>query len=102
MTTKFDHPDNEEIWFTVKEDPKMRDILMYDSVIEGSMLASLYPRLWGGVRCLVDEWNCETVNPEDDTAELMDGAADMGVIDIIKWAGLACFSYRQSLEPEKN
>ena len=99
---RFDHPDNENIWFTTIEEPTMRAVLMYDSAIEGSMLASLYPRLWAGVQFLVDEWHCELVSPDADASDLMDGAADMEVIDVIKWAGLAVFSFRQSLEPEKN
>lgn len=99
---RFDHPDLEDTWFTIKAAPKMRDVLQYDSEITGRMTSTLYTRLWAGVKWMVDEWHCEIVSPEADAAELMDSAADMTVIEVIKWAGLAVFSFRQSLEPEKN
>ena len=128
MTTRFDHPDYEDTWFTVTEDPTNRDVLMYDSAIEGSSYLSLYPRLWRGVQALVDEWHIDAkitlpensedrairklvkkikaktlpLTPDIDAVALMESAASNDVISIIKWAGLAVFSYRQSLEPEKN
>ena len=51
---RFDHPDNKEYWFTVKDAPTFRDIFAYDRAIEGNLRTSLYPRLWAGVAWLVD------------------------------------------------
>jgi hypothetical protein len=99
---KFDHPEFEDVSFTVKEHPKNRDILTYDGEIEGFTRTVMYPRLWAGVKWLVDEWKIEGINPDDDIEAIMNGDADMRTIKIMKWAGLACFSFRQSLEPEKN
>ena len=99
---RFDHPDLKDVWFICKAEPKNRDVLMYDSEITGRMAATLYPRLWAGVKWMIDEWHCETVNPETDAETIMDAAADISVIEIIKWASLAVFSYRNSLEPQKN
>ena len=99
---KFDHPELDDVWFTVKEDPKMRDILQYDSEIVGRMSSTLYPRLWSGLKWLVDEWHCDIVDPQADVGELLDGSYDAKKNEVVKWAGLACWSYRQSLEPEKN
>lgn len=99
--TKFDHPEL-NVSFTVKEKPKNRDVLMYDSEIEGNTRAGLYARLWAGVKWLVDEWAIEGIKPDDDIVAIMEGDADMRVIEIMKWAGLACFSFRQLLEPAKN
>ena len=99
---RFDHPDNEDFWFTVKEAPTMRDVLMYDGAIQGRMGATLYTRLWIGAKWLIDEWHVDAIQPEDDISKLMDGAHDPIKNDVIKWTGLAVFSYRYSLEPEKN
>ena len=99
---RFDHPDNKEYWFTVKDAPTMRDILAYDGAIEGNLRTSLYPRLWAGVAWLVDEWHVEGIEPDADMAALMDNAADIALIETIKWAALAVFTYRRGLEPEKN
>ena len=101
---KIDHPDFDDISFETKEKPTNRDVLMYDSVIEGQSRATLYPRLWGGVKWLVDleKWNCDIVKPDDDIEKIMEAEADIKKIVIIKWAALAVFTYRHSLEPEKN
>jgi len=100
--TKFDHPDLEDTWFTVKEEPTMRDVLQYDSEITGRMSSTLYPRLWAGVKWFVDEWHCDFVEPNAEAEELLGRSFDSRIVEVIKWAGLVCFSYRQNLEPEKN
>jgi len=99
---RFDHPDYDDTWFTVKEEPLIRDILSYDGEMTGSMAATLYPRLWRSAKWLIDEWNCEGINPDDDFNAILDRSADIRLVELVKWAGLAVFSFRQSLEPEKN
>ena len=94
--TKFDHPDYADVSLTCKAKPNVRDILMYDGCIEvGTMTGTLYTRLWSGVKWLVklDKWECEQVKPDADIQEIMNGAADMKTIEIIKWAALAVFSF---------
>jgi hypothetical protein len=99
---RFDHPTNPDIWLTVKETPKNRDVLLYDGATEWRPVDTLYPRLWAGVKWLVDEWHCDLIDLDAKIDEIMDANADIAVVKVIKWAGLVVFSYRQSLEPEKN
>jgi len=99
---KFDHPELENVWLTCKEELTMRDVLMYDGAVEGRLVDTLYTRLWKGVIWLVDEWHYDGIKLDDDIDALLDEAADMQVINVVKWAGLCCFQYRHSLEPEKN
>jgi len=99
---KFDHPDFEDTWFTVKDEPTMRDILLYDGAIQGRMVDTLYTRLWAGAKWLIDEWHVEGIDPEADAKVLLDGKYDHRKVELLKWVSLAVFSYRKSLEPEKN
>ena len=108
---KFDHPEL-EVSFTVKENPTRRDILLYDGAIQGRMADTMFVRLWGGVKHLVDKWM-----PEYDEKGKLKNEADKSLagylapldldldevgtdeqLKIIKWAGLAVFSYREQLD----
>lgn len=94
---------NEELEakLTVPEEPTRRQLLRYDSQADIPNMG-MYERLWGGVQALADEieLECDYVNIDDD---LDTPAEDPRWMDVVKWASLAVFSWRRSVESaEKN
>ena len=81
--------------FSVSDEPTARQVLQYDSVVELQGFGdNLYERLWNGLKYMVADWESEYVNPNQSLDEVKGNEA----IDIIKWAGLSVFSFRQSLK----
>ena len=96
---KFDHPDYEAS-FELSDKWTVREVLDYDSVIDSSLGAGIYVRLWGAIRAVMqpDDWDC------DISLEMsLDDVGDKKSLEIIKWAGLAGYSARASMDfDEKN
>jgi hypothetical protein len=95
--------DNQELKtkFSVPDNPTVRQVLQYDSLVELQSFGSdnTYERLWNGIGALVSEWESEYVQIKDN----LDSITGQEAIDVIKWAALSVFSFRQSLkEVEKN
>ena len=95
---KFDHPDYEDS-FELSDSWTTRTILDYDSEVEASP-QGLYIRLWNAVRAVLDP---EKWHSEISLDMSLDEVNDAKTLDIIKWAGLAGYSARQSMNAdEKN
>jgi hypothetical protein len=87
--------------FSVPDSPTVRQVLQYDSLVELQSFGSdnTYERLWRGISAMVTEWESEHVQIKDD----LDTVTGEDAVNVIKWAGLSVFSYRQSLKDvEKN
>ena len=81
--------------FSVPESPTVRQVLRYDSLVElGGIGEYGFERLWHGVKVMAENWKSPHIQPDDD----IEMAATNEAIDVIKWAGLSVFSYRQSLK----
>ena len=84
-----------ETSFSVPEKPTVRQVLRYDSLVElGGIGEYGYERMWRGVEVFAEDWESPHVKPDDD----LDNVESSEAIDVIKWAGLAVWSYRQSLK----
>ena len=90
LKTTFELPDN----------PTRRDILRYESAVDSRLGWSLYERLWAGVVCMADKWVSEPL-PELDLSALDSQDTSSEAIAVIKWASLAVFSWKASLEERK-
>lgn len=97
---KFDHPkhdasfeiDDPEEWTT-------RQILNYDSVLEMNIAQPFYVRLWKSAKVLIHDWDCDFIDVNDE----LDDAKGIKAAEVLKWASLAVFSARRSLDgDEKN
>ena len=97
---KFDHPDYKGVSFKISDKWTVREVLDYDSWIDSSLGDSTYVRLWNAVRSVIqpDDWDC------DISLEMsLDDVLDKKALEIIKWAGLAGYSARASMDvDEKN
>ena len=97
---KFDHPDYGAS-FELSDNWTVREVLDYDSVIDSSLGDGIYVRLWNAVRIVMqpDDWHCDSVSLELS----LDDAHNKESLEIVKWAGLAGFSARSSMDvDEKN
>lgn len=101
---RFDHPEyhtkKTECWFELSDNWTVREALDYDSVIDSSLGAGVYIRLWNAVRAVLkpEDWNCDV-----SLEASLDDVHDKKSLEIIKWAGLAGFSARASMDvDEKN
>ncbi len=84
-----------ECTFEVSEPLSYRLALRYDSEVEMNIdNAGLYERLWRGVQQLAVDWKCPHVRIDQN----LDDAQSVPGLAVIKWAGLAVFSYRQELK----
>lgn len=76
--------------FTVPDAPTVRQVLAYDSAVEMLVGKPTYERLWHGVIVLAQDWQSERVKLE---LAALDQTAGAEIIQVIKWAGLCCFSF---------
>lgn len=100
---KFDHPDHKGYSFELPDKWSVRLALDYDSEIELglSLSQSYYVRLWNALLAVIDEgeWHCKDVPLDVD----LDKKQNKKTLEIIKWAGLAGYSARSSINAnEKN
>lgn len=78
--------------FSLPDKPTLKQYLQYDSMVE--VLGNgryLYERLWAGLQVLAQGWQCETCPLDIDL-----DSAGVEALPVIKWAGLACWSYMQA------
>lgn len=83
--------------FELPDSPTRRDVLRYDSATDSRAGASLYERLWAGVAAIAKDWQSEIL-PVLDAAALDSQDISADVMMVIKWAGLAAFSWKMALE----
>jgi len=76
--------------FNVPDEPTVRQILRYDSVIESKAELELYERLWAGCCVIAQDWKSDKVEL---SADALDQKLSADALEIIKWASLAAFSY---------
>lgn len=85
---------NEELGasFVLPDAPTLRQFMQYDSMVE--VLGNgryLYERLWAGLQAVATDWECATC-----PLEVNLDSANVEALDVIKWAGLAAWSYMQA------
>ena len=91
--------------FETPDRPTAREWLEYESSIDfrsGTKGWEMYARLWSGIcTSMVRQWQSEyIVKP---TLEILDQELEYTAIKVIKWAGLALFSWLLELrETPKN
>lgn len=97
-----------EARFTVPDHPTVREILKYDSERDREFGADIgfYERVWRAAKTLIQEWECPYFElypvpkneNEEEIIDILDSTATGKVVDVIRWAGLAVFSYRVQLD----
>jgi hypothetical protein len=89
------HNSELECTFEFPDPLSYRLALRYDSEVEMNFdNADLYGRLWRGVQQIAVNWQCPHIGI---AANLDDVQTEKG-LEVIKWAGLMAFSYRQELK----
>lgn len=86
---------------TLPEVLTYRKLLKYDEAVELMQKEGLYVRLWAGVKAIIppEDWKCEAAGLDLD----LEAAVQPGVLEVVKWAGLALFSWvREQRELPKN
>ena len=81
--------------FEIPDPFTYREAMKYDSAVDFSN-EPLYPRLWGGVVAVAQNWQSEHI-PELN-AEILDDEINGNAYDVIKWASLALFSHVKGLK----
>jgi len=93
---EFNHPEL-EARFTLPDEPTIRLLLLYDGAIARGLGSEMFSRLWDAAKLVIDEWECESVTLDVN----IDEAGDHATIEIIEWAGLATFSWREAMKAER-
>lgn len=78
--------------FEVPDKPTYRDMMRYDAT-EWRIGSEIYERLWLGVCAVAQNWQSELI-PEA-TPTVFEQDFDPQAYEVIKWAGLAVFSWAQ-------
>ena len=89
--------ENEELAtsFEIPDPLSYREAMKYDSAVDFSN-EPLYPRLWGGVVAIAQNWQSEHI-PEL-SAKILDEEINGNAYEVIKWASLALFSHINNLK----
>ena len=90
------HFEQDGITFDLPETLTMRQMLRYDSAVEGKTGEAMYERLWAGACTVVENFN-GPVKPEPET---LDRPMDSVVLAAIKWVCLAVFSWSLKIKAE--
>lgn len=90
--------DDNKTTFEVPDAPTVAEVMEYDTAVElRGRLGVTYERLWAGAcTSIVKSWNSETVPVRD--ANVLEQPATNAVVSVIKWAGIALFTWRLSLD----
>lgn len=88
-----------ETTFELPDQPTLRVLSRYDSAFAfGSGDASrLYERLWGCVCAVAEDWHSAHVELKQTALDEVAGRRSM---DVIKWAALSVFSWRQHIDAQ--
>jgi hypothetical protein len=78
----------------VPDHPTVRQVLAYDAELSVNTERSWYERLWDAGKKLTTELESPAISMETS----LDDPASTQVVDTLKWAGLAIFTFRSELE----
>lgn len=88
-----------ETTFELPDAPSYRQMMAYDSVIEMATKLPTFERLWLGVCAIAQNWQ----SPLPLDRDMLDKPSTPQGRAIMKWAGLAAFSWSLALKDlEKN
>lgn len=82
--------------FTIPDEPTYREQLRYESAAHFHPELPTYERLWLGVCALAKDWKSEIVS--DASEKVLDEKSVPQGIEVMKWAGLAVWSFVWSLK----
>jgi len=86
--------ERENCTFTVPDRPTVRQQLAWFSAASGKDPEDTMARYWEGAKQLIESWDCEILNLDDDIDQLTNPSQTTVII----WAGLQVMAHMNKLE----